>query len=87
MVSGVLVTLIISVAIVAIVVIGVTQNYLVKREQIRANAMVRAEEVKAKNQLEIERLVVGDRTRTAVRDITNSEDPDRDSIGREKLKY
>jgi hypothetical protein len=65
----------------------VTQDYLVKREQIRANAMVRAEEVKAKNQLEIERLVVGDRTRTAVRDITNSEDPDRDSIGREKLKY
>jgi hypothetical protein len=87
MVSGVLVTLIISVAIVAIVVIGVTQDYLVKREQIRANAMVRAEEVKAKNQLEIERLVVGERTRTAVLDIKNSEDPNRDSIGREKLKY
>ncbi len=32
-------------------------KYRLKKEQIKADAMVRAEEIKAKNQLEIEKLI------------------------------
>lgn len=55
--ESVIVPLIIAVSIVAIVAIENINKVILKKEQIRADAMVRAEEVKARNQLEIEKLM------------------------------
>ncbi len=51
---------VIAVAVVLISIYLTTQEilkYRLKKEQIKADAMVRAEEIKAKNQLEIEKLI------------------------------
>lgn len=48
------------VAIVGIIIFFVLR-YRVKIEQIKADAMIRAEEVRAKNQLEIERMLLEER--------------------------
>jgi predicted Holliday junction resolvase-like endonuclease len=45
---------------VIIVSISIYTKYRIKVEQIKADAMVRAEEVRAKNQLELERLMQRD---------------------------
>ncbi len=38
---------------------GMFYSYMVKKEKIKADAAVRAEEIRAKNQLEIEKLSLG----------------------------
>ncbi len=48
-------------------------KYRIKKEQIKADAMVRTEEVKAKNQLEIEKLIHED-SRVKEANIRNDED-------------
>ncbi len=50
-------SLIITTGVVVIVVFDYIKTFLVKREQIKADTIVRTEEVKAKNQLEIEKLL------------------------------
>jgi len=47
-------------AIIGVIVFFVLK-YRVKIEQIKADAMIRAEEIRAKNQLEIERMLMEDR--------------------------
>lgn len=58
--STIILTSIVTAGIVAIVLIDTLKSYFIKKEQIRADALVRAEEVKAKNQLEIEKLFKND---------------------------
>ncbi|KNY26048.1 hypothetical protein [Pseudobacteroides cellulosolvens] len=48
------------VAIVGVIIFFVLR-YRIKIEQIKADAMVRSEEVRAKNQLEIERMLIEER--------------------------
>lgn len=50
-------SLIITTGVVVIVVFDYIKTFLLKREQIKADTIVRTEEVKAKNQLEIEKLL------------------------------
>lgn len=59
--TDIIVPLIIAISIVSIVAIENVNKIILKKEQIRADAMVRAEEVKARNQLEIEKLMRQDR--------------------------
>ena len=54
--AGIMVPLIIAVMVVSIVTIDTIHKTILKKEQIKADAMIRAEEIKAKNQLEIEKL-------------------------------
>lgn len=49
---------------IVIVTVSVYTKYRLKVEQIKADAMVRAEEVRAKNQLEMEKLMYSERTRS-----------------------
>jgi hypothetical protein len=58
MTPGVIITAIICVAVAAISIVPMIQDYKLKKEKIKADAMVRAEEIKAKNQLELEKLMV-----------------------------
>jgi hypothetical protein len=56
--------MVIALAVVLVSIYVTTQEilkYRLKKEQIKADAMVRAEEIKAKNQLEIEKLIQGDK--------------------------
>jgi hypothetical protein len=69
-----LVPLIIAVSIVTIVAIDNINKIVIKKEQIRADAMVRAEEVKAKNQLELEKLMRQDNIRQNESHFTETED-------------
>ncbi len=67
---------VIAVAVVLISIYLTTQEvlkYRLKKEQIKADAMVRAEEIKAKNQLEIEKLIHLDSSEKVI-NISNSED-------------
>lgn len=50
-------SLIITTGVVIIVALDYVKTFLLKREQIKADTIVRTEEVKAKNQLEIEKLL------------------------------
>jgi hypothetical protein len=47
--------------------VGISQykSIVLKKEQIKADAMVKAEEIKAKNNLELERLIKEDQHRTS----------------------
>lgn len=56
--TGIIITAIISISVVLITIGAITQDYKLKKEQIKADAMVKAEEVKAKNQVEIEKLYI-----------------------------
>jgi hypothetical protein len=58
--AGVLVPLIIATMVVLIVGMDQAKNYFLKKEQIKADALVKVEEIKARNQLEMEKLVRGD---------------------------
>ena len=67
---------VIAFAVVLISIFLTTQEilkYRLKKEQIKADAMVRAEEIKAKNQLEIEKLIHQDSSEKVI-NISNSED-------------
>lgn len=55
--SSTLVTGIITVSITAIVVCSLVVRYKLKKEQIKADAMVKVEEVHARNRLELEQLM------------------------------
>lgn len=54
---AVAITLIISAMTIVIVLTDTIKSYLIKKEQIKADALVKAEEIKAKNQYEIEKLM------------------------------
>lgn len=56
--SGVLITSVICLSIVAIVVMDNVKNYKLQKEKIKADAMVKVEEINAKNRLELEQLMV-----------------------------
>lgn len=47
----------IATGVVAISLAGIIQSYLIEKEKIKADMLVRTEEIRAKNQLEIERLM------------------------------
>ncbi len=49
-------------------------KYRLKKEQIKADAMVRAEEIKAKNQLEIEKLIHQDNCEKVIEDAINNDE-------------
>ncbi|MCX8131143.1 MAG: hypothetical protein N3I35_13720 [Clostridia bacterium] len=64
-------TAIICISILALIPISIVSvvkftNLKLKTEQIRADAMVKAEEIKARNQYEIEKLVSGNRTNSRI---------------------
>ncbi len=83
---GVIITALICVSIVSISIAGIIQDYNLKKEKIRADAMVRAEEIKAKNQLEIEKLFVENNQRPIVNNIDNEDEVNRNSrVSRERL--
>lgn len=69
-----MVPLIIAVSIVLIVAFDNINKVIIKKEQIRADAMVRAEEVKAKNQLELEKLMRQDNIRQSENHFDETED-------------
>jgi hypothetical protein len=60
----VLVPLIIAAMVVLIVGMDQAKNYFLSKEQIKANSLVKVEEIKARNQLEMEKLVRGDHSHT-----------------------
>ncbi|EPR12781.1 hypothetical protein [Ruminiclostridium papyrosolvens] len=67
---------VIAVAVVLISIYLTTQEilkYRLKKEQIKADALVKTEEIKAKNQLEIEKLIHQDNSEKVI-SISNSED-------------
>lgn len=66
------VPLIIAASIVSISVMGILKDYSLKKEQIKANALVKAEEIKARNQLEIEKLIHGGNARANSPRVNNS---------------
>lgn len=83
---GVIITALICVSIVSISIAGIIQDYNLKKEKIRADAMIRAEEIKAKNQLEIEKLFVENNQRPIVNNIDNEDEVNRNSrVSRERL--
>ena len=57
--TGIIVVGILALVPIVIVTVTTLSKTKLRIEQIRADAMVRAEEVKAKNQLEIEKLIYG----------------------------
>ena len=63
--AGIIVPFIIATMVVLIVAMDQAKNYFLKKEQIKADALVKVEEIKARNQLELERLVRGEKSRTA----------------------
>ena len=82
-----------TVAIVCAIVIGVIavplaaliQDFLIKKEKIKADTIVRTEEVRAKNQLEIERLVHQSKSAASSTDQLNDMSFDRREV-REKQR-
>lgn len=54
--TPIIITAIISISVLAIVLSEQIKDYKLRKQQMNADAMVRAEEIKAKNQLEIEQL-------------------------------
>ena len=54
--TPIIITAIISISVLAIVISEQIKDYKLRKQQMNADAMVRAEEIKAKNQLEIEQL-------------------------------
>ena len=54
--------------IISVVAISQITKYKLRLEQIKADAMVKSEEIRAKNQLEMEALYVRDRDKTAAAD-------------------
>lgn len=62
--AGIVVPFIIATMVVLIVGMDQAKNFFLKKEQIKADALVKVEEIKAKNQLELEKLVRGEKART-----------------------
>lgn len=77
--EGIIITAIICAACVCIPIAGIIQDYNLKKEKIRADAMVRAEEIKAKNQLEIEKLFIENNQRPTVNIPDNEDEINRSS--------
>lgn len=71
------------VAIVGIIIFFVLR-YRVKIEQIKADAMIRAEEVRAKNQLEIERMLLEERRNQSDYKVNNNSFSD-DSLSEDEM--
>lgn len=65
--TSVTLALIITTGIVITVVIDHIKTFLLKREQIKADAIIKTEEIRAKNQLEIEKLIRQDQSRATHR--------------------
>ena len=65
---------------VIIVTVIVYTKYRLKVEQIKADAMVRAEEVRAKNQLDLEKLMHSDYTEKATTDFSTDDRKVREKI-------
>lgn len=65
-----------------IVVVGfeTIENIVLRKAQIKADAMVRAEEVKAKNQLELEKLIHKDYENSNTMDISGDDRKVREKI-------
>ncbi|MCX8129865.1 MAG: hypothetical protein N3I35_07180 [Clostridia bacterium] len=62
---------------ITIVVTVQVSKYKLKVEQIKADALVRAEEIKAKNQLELERLIRVDHQKSKYSDSISGSDDSR----------
>lgn len=84
MYASIIITAIISISVVVITVGAITQDYKLKKEQIKADAMVKAEEVKAKNQMEIEKLYIANNKQAAM-DISDYNDEICRRSARERL--
>ena len=86
MITTIIITATICTSVVAISLGGIYQDYRLKKENIRADAMVRAEEIKAKNQLEIEKMYISSNQQPAVRASDYFDDDYRTSrVNKEKL--
>lgn len=70
--SGIIITVIICVSVAAISIVPIVQDYKLKMEKIKADALVRAEEVKAKNQLEIEKLYISQSNKSSAKSEDNN---------------
>lgn len=83
--TGIIITAIICISVAAIAIVPMVQDYSLKKEKIKADALVRAEEIKAKNQLEIEKLYISDNNKAA-KPANNSEVYGNSHVNKERLR-
>lgn len=63
MIVGLIVTLVLSLSFIFVTINGV-MKYKLKKEQIKADTLLKTEEIRAKNQLDIEKLIIQDKANT-----------------------
>lgn len=84
--TGIIITAIICASVAVISIVPMVQDYKLKKEKIKADALVRAEEVKAKNQLEIEKLYISDNNKASAKPADNSEAYSNSHVNKDRLR-
>lgn len=84
--TGIIITAIICASIAVISIVPMVQDYKLKKEKIKADALVRAEEVKAKNQLEIEKLYISQSNKASAKPEDNNEIYGSPRVGKDRLR-
>lgn len=84
--STAIIVIAIVIGVVAIPLAGIIQSYMLEKEKIKADMVVRTEEVRAKNQLEIERLMHSpDKSAASARDHLGGNNPNKlEDLGLDK---
>ncbi|MDF2987650.1 MAG: hypothetical protein K0R50_3160 [Eubacterium sp.] len=84
--TPIIITAIISICVVSIVLSEQIKDYKLRKQQMNADAIVRAEEIKAKNQLEIEQLYLSNNNQQTKSTLNNYDDDFRNSrLNKERL--
>ncbi len=84
--TPIIITAIISISVLAIVLSEQIKDYKLRKQQMNADAMVRAEEIKAKNQLEIEQLYISNNHQHSKSALNDNGDEFRNSrLNKERL--
>ena len=63
------------------------KDYLLKKEQIKADALVRAEALRFKNQIELEKLIQNDQTYNTSQSTTNEADTSQNERKSDRTRY
>lgn len=84
--TGIIITAIICASVAVISIVPMVQDYKLKKEKIKADALVRAEEVKAKNQLEIEKLYISQSNKASVKPEDSNEVYGNPRVGKDRLR-
>lgn len=84
--TGIIITAIICASVAVISIVPMVQDYKLKKEKIKADALVRAEEVKAKNQLEIEKLYISQSNKASVKPEDGNEIYGNPRVSKDRLR-